>query len=263
MIGATALGEHMVFDSFAATTEAPWLQWLRRARRSHRSIRNETAAPPEAIAYRIRQMNDCEDIASLLTVLTEQPYGATAAELAFDQALQLHPWTDESRIMPNRTTCRREQERLMASTVWQEQTVDIYRLAEVAFRAAEEESFEDGVESEFSRQLMSLVKRFGNVVIDIISSLIDFQQVNGEVASVALRTLGEMVHPLSRTQRLRLLMTMLSSPSVWVRDGAALGLAWIDDPAAIPDLENAIERETIEELRRDMTAILEHLARAR
>ena len=261
MIGTAYPGQDLGFDSPAATTDPQWLQWLRRLRRKRADVQSKTAGPPQEGLYQIKHV-DCREQAAMLNTLIGPPSGSTAAQPVFWYATPAQPETG-SRIAVNGTICYVEQERPMASTAWQKQTIDLYRLAEVAFRAAEEESFEDGVESEFARQLVSLVKRFGNSIVDVISTRIAFQQVSGEVASMALRTLGEINHPFSRSGRLRLLKEMLSSSSLWVRDGAALALAWMDDPAAVPDVEKAIERETIEELRRDMTGILEHLKRAR
>ena len=44
-----------------------------------------------------------------------------------------------------------------------------------------------------------------------------------------------------------------------IRDGALLGLSFLDDAHAVSYLKRAIEREGIEELRGDMKQVLEQL----
>lgn len=127
------------------------------------------------------------------------------------------------------------------------------------FAAAKEEVFEDGYESEFSKQLVSLVPRYGDDAMEPIIRLIVNNQVNPEVAAEALRWLGEMEDPVSRPSRLWLLERSLYSSSSRVRDGAILGLASLDDPHAIPYLRRAIEQEPCFELREDMEQVLEQL----
>ena len=128
------------------------------------------------------------------------------------------------------------------------------------FALGREEQFEDGMETDFSRKLMMLVDEYGDEAIAVIDDLINRdERTNSEVASEALRWLGQMDNPLSHHHRLWLLERSLNHSSARVRDGAALGLAFLDDPNAIPYLERAIEKEPIEELRQDLKQILEQL----
>lgn len=130
---------------------------------------------------------------------------------------------------------------------------------EALFSRAREEIFRDGFESAFSRGLVGAVGKYGNVALKAIDRLIWAEQTDVEVASEALRCLGQIRSKQTHNNRLRLLEKSLCHPSAWARDGAGLGLAWMDDPHAIPFLKEAIQREHCIELQRDLTQVLEQL----
>ena len=127
---------------------------------------------------------------------------------------------------------------------------------EALFIAGKEEYFEDGFESDFSRGLISCVQKYGVDAIEAITCFIVYEKVSPEVASEALRWLGEINHPDSYKFRLWLLEHCLSCSSSRVRDGAILGLSYLNNPHAITYLERAIEKEKIIELREDMKQVL-------
>ncbi len=137
--------------------------------------------------------------------------------------------------------------------------IDIERKFETLFIEAQDELFEDGMESEFSKNLLLLMSRYSDFAIEILVYLIIGERVNPAVAAEALRTIGHVKDASSHRRRRWLLERALTSPYSRVRDGAALGLAFMDDPAAIPSLRYAIEREEIDMLRQDLTQVLEQL----
>jgi HEAT repeat protein len=148
---------------------------------------------------------------------------------------------------------------LESSTVQQDRLEEI-RLQTVAlFEAAKDQRFEDGMESEFSNELVALVEKHDDAAIKAIAHFITSEIVNDEVASEALRWLGRLDHPTTYHARLRLLERSLFCSSARIRDGAALGLAAMDDPHAITCLEQAIQREKNAELREDLTQVLTQL----
>ncbi len=100
------------------------------------------------------------------------------------------------------------------------------------------------------------------MVTTILTRLIAIEQVNAEVASESLRWLGHIEHPKTYDNRLWLLERSLFCSSARVRDGAALGLASLDDPHAIPYLRRAIQRENCIELRKDIKQVLIQLESA-
>jgi len=127
------------------------------------------------------------------------------------------------------------------------------------FMVSSDEEFENGMISSFSRRLCSTIDRHGNAAMEIISYLFLYKNVNPEVLSEALRWLGRIDQVESHSYRLWLLERSLESPSIFVRDGAILGIAALDDPYAMPALCKAIEKESCEELRQNMQAVLEQL----
>jgi hypothetical protein len=153
----------------------------------------------------------------------------------------------------------RKQERLGTSTEPHETLDSLYSKLEAIFWAAKGEYFEDGIESEFTRQLNYIVKKYGNEAMEAITCLIVYEKVNPEVAGEALRWLGRIEHPESYEYRRWLLERSLSLNSTRVRDGAILGLSSMDDQHAIPYLKQAIEREQCAELKVDMEQVLEQL----
>lgn len=149
-----------------------------------------------------------------------------------------------------------DQERL-ANTTAQEEPLG--ELIKILFRKAQGIAFEDGMETEFSRELVRLVRKHGKVAMEIITALIVNENVDAGVAAEALRWLGRMEYLPSYHDRLWLLEKSLFSRSVLVRDGAALGLASLDDPHAIPYLQRAIEHEKYASLREDLEQVRDQL----
>jgi hypothetical protein len=129
----------------------------------------------------------------------------------------------------------------------------------LVMQRGKEEQFEDGMESRLSKDLEILVKGFGPDSKDILSRLLEDESISSLVWAEAMRWIGRAEEFMSRSSRLSLLKQALSSDSFVVRDGAALGLASMDDPDAIPFLERAVASETVNELRADMRQVLEQL----
>jgi len=122
-----------------------------------------------------------------------------------------------------------------------------------------EEEFENGMVSDFSRNLCSIIESHGNAAMEIISYLFLYKNLNPEVMSEALRWLGRIEQVESHSYRLWLLEKSLESPSIFVRDGAILGIASLDDTWARSAVNKAIEKENCEELRENMQTVLEQL----
>ena len=136
---------------------------------------------------------------------------------------------------------------------------ELCEAVEAAFAAGTNETFEDGMISAFSEDLDYLISKFGKSAIGVISHLILNDKVNPEVASEALRCIGRIDHKPTYAYRRWLLGQSLSCSSSMVRDGAGLGISYMDDPDAINDIKKAIEREKIDELRDDLELGLKQL----
>ncbi len=127
---------------------------------------------------------------------------------------------------------------------------------------AEDEYFEDGIESDLARDVSMLIESFDTAAVMELAYRIFHEKVSEEVAAEALRTLGEIEQSSSSYFRLRLLEESLAHASPMVRDGAVLGLESLDNPHAIPYLEQAIRRERYVDLRSYMEEVFARLETA-
>lgn len=131
------------------------------------------------------------------------------------------------------------------------------------FEGSKEEVFEEGIENDLSRGLASVIARYGKEAIDVLSQIVNSDAVNEEIAAQTLRLIGRLDHRSSQRDRLLLLEQALNNPSVRVRNAASLSLASLDDPHAIPHLQQAIQRERCVELVEDMEQVLKQLENTR
>ena len=129
----------------------------------------------------------------------------------------------------------------------------------MSINAGRDEIFEDGMESKFSKDLMDIIKTHGDDAIAELTYFIVYEKASGEVIAEALRWLGMLDDSRTYIFRRWLLERSLHSSSLWIRDGAALGLSFLDDPHAIPFLKEAINRETIDEIRGSLQQVLDQL----
>jgi competence CoiA-like predicted nuclease len=174
-------------------------------------------------------------------------------------------WIDN----PNRTNLESVIDWLQNLAFQQTSTVEyehptIEKQLEKLFEAAKDEIFETGTESVFAKKLLFAINWGGDVALDIITERILSESINSEIAWEALRWIGKYENPQTHLSRRRLLeRCLLVSYSIAVKDGAILGLAFMDDPEAIPTLEKAREQETNLEFRRDIEQVLEQLKETR
>lgn len=149
--------------------------------------------------------------------------------------------------------------KLENATAPQEGQAEVKQKIEELFSKFQDEIFEDGMESDFSRELIKLVVKFNEQMIDALTILILQEGVNEEIASDTLRWIGRIEHSASYNKRLWLLERSLFSPSARIRDAAVVSLASLDDPHAIRFIRTAIERETYPELREDLQQVVVQL----
>ncbi|MEW5988494.1 MAG: HEAT repeat domain-containing protein [Chloroflexota bacterium] len=127
------------------------------------------------------------------------------------------------------------------------------------FALASYEEIEDGTLSEFEITLIRLIERYGEAVLNMMADQISYNKANPELMCKALQIIGRIRHPQTHNYRFWLLQHGLQSPSIWIRDGAALGLSSLNDGRAIPFLRNAIEKEPFPELRNYMERVVTRL----
>ncbi len=142
------------------------------------------------------------------------------------------------------------------------------RLAESKFAEAValagEEWFEDGVESRFSQALSTLLHMYGFAAVATVETFLGSPSSNVEVAVEAAQWLGEVDHPASMRYRKSLLeKLLLRAPSTRLRQGAAAGLAALDDPSSLPVVTEALGRESNRRLRHFLQLVVDQLERTR
>jgi len=150
-----------------------------------------------------------------------------------------------------------------SSSQWTRQRSRIFEEVGTLLASASQETFEYGMESDFSIALADMIRMFGESVVDALGWFIKRNRVDGEVAWEALRWLGRIGDPRTYTARRTMLAEFVMSDKLDVRDGALLGIASLDDPGLIPALEEAIGAEKITALRRTMGDVLAQLEATR
>lgn len=119
---------------------------------------------------------------------------------------------------------------------------------------------EPGMTNEFQEGLEETIEMHGQPALDAVEGLILNEETKSSIAMEALQYIGYTDSTKWHDERRRTLeRCLLKSPSAWVRDGAGLGLASLDDPKSIPALERAILAETSLALKEDLTLVLNQL----
>lgn len=127
------------------------------------------------------------------------------------------------------------------------------------FIAAGDEYFEDGVETDFSRSVIQLVEQYRDDAIKALQSMISRDLLAPKLVAEALCWLGQVEEPASHIKRRELLQENLGHRSPYIRDGAMVGLAYLEDPRSLEALRVALQREPIAELREYIEETIEQL----
>ena len=126
-------------------------------------------------------------------------------------------------------------------------------------RDADAEIFHDGMDSEFARRLRDAIARHGDAAIMALETCLLAPTSSSEAPEEALRLLGDIEDTRTHAARLALLLRALESPHLRLRDAASIGIAALDDPAAIDGLRRAIEAERSGWLRTNLDLTLSQL----
>ena len=116
---------------------------------------------------------------------------------------------------------------------------------------------EPGMTNDFSDGLAELIEKRGEFALREIREWVIEEAVPFTIAAEALRYIGNIESIVNVSERRKLLEDcLLQSRFMLVRDGAAAGLSYLDDPNSIPSLLRAIERESHSELKNDLIEVL-------
>lgn len=121
------------------------------------------------------------------------------------------------------------------------------------------EVFFDGMESRLSFGLKHLLGVGGVVTVKVIRSLLNSERLSAEEVGEILRVLGDFEDSATHGSRLSVLLDCLRSKNSRVRDAASIGIASLDDPTALQEVEAAVKNETLDELRHDLQMVVDQL----
>lgn len=192
----------------------------------------------------------------------------TSIEVDFDSVYQMSSSSDlpelRHEMVPSRGSSAGTAEPIIftgtsSDSNPREPRVDLYDAIAVDFAAAELEEFEHGMENAFSRGLERRIGESGPAAVEVFTHLITRELVSTAVAAEALKTLGSSDDLGTYDYRRWLLERSLRCSQAIVRDAAALGIASLDDPHAIPFLCDAIANEENPDLREDLAQVLSQL----
>lgn len=120
--------------------------------------------------------------------------------------------------------------------------------------------FNDDFDSyQYESKLTRIIADYDSLAIMVFSTLLDTQRIKFLQAIELLRFIGKINHPPTYLHRTWLLEKNLFAMSKYVRDGASLGLLYLENPSTIKPLKEAIDREPTKQLRENMIQVLGEL----
>lgn len=126
--------------------------------------------------------------------------------------------------------------------------------------------FEDGYDDDFRRGIHDLIAEWGPFAIQRIGNRIANETKHLDIAGMALRYMGDCNDPDDDHIGCCIkneLIKGLNHSSYQVRDGAGLGLDSLGDTSVIPALQEAIECEPMNGLKKDLQQVLNQLIKAK
>ena len=129
------------------------------------------------------------------------------------------------------------------------------------FASLENEGFDTDPGYYLTNGLQDLFEKNGKRVVSIVSRLITQYNSNHEyhTACEILKAMGRTTDEKTKADRFTLLTNALESEVPIIRDGAILGLSFMDDKAAISILRVLLEGETIPVLRENIKVAIKDL----
>ena len=126
-------------------------------------------------------------------------------------------------------------------------------------QTARNEQFADGMDSTFASRVHDSILHHGSVAVAAWERMLMRTGNMYETGEELLRQLGLSEHVASKPTRLRVLMDSTTSNDARIRDAASLGLAFLDDPAALPAVRQAYAAEQQPWLRESFNLVIAQL----
>lgn len=108
-------------------------------------------------------------------------------------------------------------------------------------------------------ELEMLVRLHGSLALNVIYEILANEELEQELAWITLQELGRLDDFVTHDYRFWILTRGLKARSHWYRDGSALGLSLLLDPAALPYLIQAKREELHVELKQSYSKIIGQL----
>ena len=145
----------------------------------------------------------------------------------------------------------------ISESVRNKETEQIEEEIAKVFNTATFIDMESGMTNDFSDGLAEVIDQYGEAALHEIQKRILREDIPFTIAAESLRYIGNIESPRFVAERRDLLEAcLLHSRFMLVRDGAASGLSYIEDPKSIPSLQRAIDHEPHAELKKDLIEVL-------
>jgi len=127
------------------------------------------------------------------------------------------------------------------------------------FVIAESEHFEDGMESNLTIGLATLLRQYPREAFGILKAELSVRRLSQRILIELLHFFGRFKGRGITDEQFGVVAAYLHHASPVIRDAAAVALAYMRDKRAIPMLEKIIASEKVNSLREDMKVVLAEL----
>lgn len=124
---------------------------------------------------------------------------------------------------------------------------------------ARAETFVDGMASAFGGRVCQSIVEHGSVAIAAWERVMERTDNAYETGEEMLRQIGLLEHAPSHGARLRVLTDSMRHEDPRIRDAAGLGLSFLDDASALPNLREAYSAESEPWLRANLEQVIAQL----
>ena len=145
-----------------------------------------------------------------------------------------------------------------AATTWNE-SHELEAEVDGLLGLAADEGFEDGMENRTSRSINFFVSKHSVAGVRQLANRLQSERMNQRVAADIVRMLGQIEHAPSHDDRVYIAECLLYSALPLARDAGAVALGDLADERCIPELQAAIDAESIPALKADMQGSLREL----
>lgn len=123
------------------------------------------------------------------------------------------------------------------------------------------ELFFDGMDSPLAEKIRRAIYADGELAVEALHQAILNHPDEVETGEEILRQIGLLRDTPTHQARLNLLTDMLELPQERIRDAASLGLSFMEDPAALPRLYDALQVEKVHWIKKSLSMAILQLER--